>query len=193
MKNIAINCGANAGFNKDFTDLAQEVGGWIVAQNYNLVYGGGKIGLMGTVAETVLAGGQKVIGIMPKFLAEREQSHSGLSKLILVDSMTERKNMMLKESDACLALPGGPGTLEEIGEAYSWLRIGASDNPVALLNFNHYFDSYLQQFDEMVTAGFLSESDRAKLFASDSLKEINDHMLSFKSSNQKEQINNIIS
>ncbi|GEN86765.1 TIGR00730 family Rossman fold protein [Oceanobacillus sp. FSL W8-0428] len=170
--NIAVYCGASLGSNTAYQDAAQKVGKWIAEKNNTLVYGGGKAGLMGVVADEVLANNGEVIGIIPDFLVERELSHANLTTLEIVDSMSVRKNRMIALSDCYIALPGGPGTLEEIAEVISWARVGQNQNPCILFNQNGYYDSLARFYDEMVENGFLSVQDRERILFTDSLEEI---------------------
>jgi len=170
--NIIVYCGASKGNETQFDDNAVELGKWIVDNNHSLIYGGGNVGLMGTIANTVLENGGEVIGVMPKFLADREISHPGLSELIIVENMSERKNKMLSIGDACVALPGGPGTLEEISEVISWSRIGENDRPCILYNKSGYYNKLASFFDEMVNKGFLTESDRNNIAFLDSIDNL---------------------
>ncbi|WP_334328717.1 TIGR00730 family Rossman fold protein [Companilactobacillus sp. HBUAS59699] len=172
LKNIAVYCGAATGNDKIYTTAAEDLAHWITENNYGLTYGGGRFGLMGVLAKTVLADHGYVHGIITESLASRDLSQENLSKLDVVNSMDARKRAMLDNSIASIALPGGPGTLEEISEAYSWTRIGDNDNPCIFYNVNHYYDSLEAFFDTMTQNEFLTETDRKKLLFSDSLDEI---------------------
>ncbi|EUJ37109.1 LOG family protein [Brochothrix campestris] len=169
---IVVYCGASTGQNPAFKTATQALGQWIVAEQHTLVYGGGKVGLMGLLADTVLAGGAKVIGIMPTFLAERELSHPQLTELQLVESMSERKNKMIALGDCYIALPGGPGTLEEIAEVISWARIGQHQNACILYNVADYYTPLAQFYDQMVANGFLTATDRSVTSFSSNVTEI---------------------
>lgn len=169
---IAVYCGAHIGTDPAYLEAAKELGQWIVKNNHELVYGGSKLGLMGAVANSVLSGGGTVIGIMPKFLQDRERVHTGLTQMITVEDLDERKKTMMKYSDVCLALPGGVGTLEEISEAYSWARVGQNNNPCVFFDVNHFYQPLQDFFDSMVKQGFLSKDDRQLVLFSDSLSEI---------------------
>nr|WP_125568825.1 TIGR00730 family Rossman fold protein [Companilactobacillus insicii] len=179
MKNIAVYCGAATGNDPIYTNSAKELGHWITKNNYGLTYGGGRFGLMGVLAETVLSDNGYVHGIITKSLASRDLSKQNLSKLDIVDSMDIRKRSMLDNSIASIALPGGPGTLEEISEAYSWTRIGDNNNPCIFYNVNHYYDALEEFFDTMTKNEFLTETDRRKLLFSDSLEEIKEFIDSY--------------
>lgn len=173
MKNIAIYCGASTGNKFIFQDETIQLAKWMIANNYGLVYGGGAVGLMGIIADTIIENGGKSIGVMPHFLEERELAHRGLDELILVDDMHQRKRKMIELADAYIALPGGPGTLEEISEVISWGRIGEHQNPCVFYNIDGFYDKLAQFFDFMVETNFLTQSDRNNVLFSDSLEEIN--------------------
>lgn len=172
MKNIAVYCGASTGNQPIYTTGAKKLGQWIVENNYGLTYGGGRYGLMGVVANSVLENGGFVHGIITKELAERELSHTTLSKLDIVENMSQRKQDMLEDSVANIALPGGPGTLEEISEAFSWTIVGDSTNPCIFYNVDHYYDELASFFDSMTDRGFMEPKTRKTLLFSDSLSEI---------------------
>lgn len=170
--NITVYCGASLGNNEVYQQASQKLSKWIAEKQHQLVYGGGAAGLMGLVADSVLAQGGKVIGIIPEFLKERELAHPNLTELVVVQSMTERKKRMFDLANAFIALPGGPGTLEEISEVISWARIGQNPNPCILFNENGYFDNLRDFYDRMVQDGFLTQPDRDKILFSNDLAEI---------------------
>lgn len=170
--NISVYCGANIGNNEAFMKAARALGTWIATKAHTLVYGGGKIGLMGVLADEVLSHHGKVIGVMPSFLVEREISHPSLTEFEVVHSMSERKNKMIELGDCYIALPGGPGTLEEIVEVISWARIGLHQKPCILYNVCGYYDKLKDFFDDMVTHGFLSEAERKAIRFLHSIEEI---------------------
>ncbi|KRO00616.1 TIGR00730 family Rossman fold protein [Companilactobacillus kimchiensis] len=172
MKNIAVYCGASTGNEEIYTTGAKKLGQWIVKNNYGLTYGGGRYGLMGVVADSVLNNHGFVHGIITTELASRELSHNQLSKLDIVSDMSQRKQAMLNDSVANIALPGGPGTLEEISEAFSWTIIGDSTSPCVFYNINHYYDDLESFFNSMTDRGFMEERTRKTLLFSDSLTEI---------------------
>lgn len=169
---IAVYCGAHLGADPAYLEAAKKIGQWIVENNYELIYGGSKLGLMGAVADSVLARNGRVIGIMPKFLQDFERVHPGLTKMITVNDLDERKKVMMQHSDVCLALPGGVGTLEEISEAFSWARVGQNNNPCIFFDIKNYYRPLQLFFDQMVEQGFLSKEDRQLVLFSDSLFEI---------------------
>jgi len=172
MKNIAVYCGAATGNEEIYTTGAEKLGRWIVENNYGLTYGGGRFGLMGIVADSVLNANGFVHGIITQELADRELSHHTLSKLDIVPNMSQRKQDMLHDSVANIALPGGPGTLEEISEAFSWTIVGDSTNPCIFYNLDHYYDDLEKFFNNMVKHGFMEKKTRETLLFSDSLTEI---------------------
>lgn len=134
---------------------------------------------MGVLADTALAQGGKVYGIMPDFMQKREKAHQGLTHLQIVDDMDERKRLLMEEGDILVAFPGGPGTLEEIIQAISWARVGQLDKPCLLFNMNGYYDSLKEQFNQMVQAGFLTTADRKKVIFVDSLQALEEVISSY--------------
>ncbi|MGC6768712.1 LOG family protein [Enterococcus sp. LJL128] len=172
MKRAAVYCGASEGNSLVYKQQAIELGNWLVDKGYGLVYGGGNVGLMKRIADTVLAKGGEVIGVMPNFLIEREIAHPALSELITVSNMHERKKKMMDLADCYIALPGGPGTLEEISEVISWARVGEHGNPCILWNSQGYYDLLGSFFNHMVTEGFLSPADRENILITESFSEM---------------------
>jgi uncharacterized protein (TIGR00730 family) len=140
---LCVYCGSRPGAHPTFTDTARAVGHWIGSHGGQLVYGGGRNGLMGVVAEATLAAGGRVVGIIPKALVEKEWAHQGCTELHVVDTMHERKRMMAERADAFLALPGGIGTFEEFFEVWTWRQLGYHDKPVGLLNVAGYYDGLM--------------------------------------------------
>jgi uncharacterized protein (TIGR00730 family) len=152
---ICVFCGSATGFDPVYAEAARELGSLMAARNITLIYGGGNVGLMGIVADAVLTSTGKVIGVIPGFLAAREVAHTGLTELIITDSMHERKRRMADLADAFIALPGGWGTLDELAEILTWKQLGLVKAPVGLLNTDHFFDPLLMQMEKMVSYGFL--------------------------------------
>lgn len=176
---IVVYCGTNNGKNGNYRKAALALGTWIAQQNHQLVYGGGKSGLMGTLADTVLENGGQVVGIIPTFLRDREIDHPNLTELRVVETMSERKQMMLQLSDVCIALPGGPGTLEEISEAISWARIGQNTNPCIFFDVDHYYRPLQTFFDQMVSENFLNSEDRQNILFTDSIATLQNYLERF--------------
>ncbi|MGG5343003.1 TIGR00730 family Rossman fold protein [Enterococcus sp. AZ192] len=172
MKKMAVYCGASVGNKSIYEERTKELGQWMGLQGYGLVYGGGNVGLMGILADEVLSVGGEAVGVMPTFLLDRELAHQQLSEMHIVQDMHERKRQMIDLADCYLALPGGPGTLEEISEVVSWGRVGEHQNPCIFFNVNGYYDLLAAFFDKMVEEDFLTKADREKIFFSDDLAEI---------------------
>jgi uncharacterized protein (TIGR00730 family) len=163
LQSVCVFCGSSTGGNSAYTEAARSLGRTLAEANIRLVFGGGHVGLMGEISNAALAAGGDVVGVIPKFLVERELAHEGLSDLRIVGSMHERKALMSDLSEAFIALPGGTGTLEEFFEVLTWAQLGEHEKPCGLLNVAGYYDPLLSVFDRMVEAGFLSESNRALL------------------------------
>ena len=176
---ITVFCGANNGRNEAYKENAKELGKWIADNNHTLVYGGGKVGLMGIIADTVLDNNSEVIGIMPQFLVDREISHTGITEFIIVDDMSIRKEKLVNLGDVFVALPGGPGTLEEISQVISWARVGKKDAPCILMNVDGYYDFLEQYFDKMVEEGFLTKEDRQRTLFTDSVAEMHEFIANY--------------
>jgi hypothetical protein len=161
MKSICVYCGANVGAKSVYTETATALGRQLAAENLTLVYGGGHIGLMGVLADSALAAGANVIGVIPHALADRELAHRGLTELHVVGSMHERKMLMAELCDGFIALPGGFGTFEEFCEALTWAQLGMHDKPCGLLNIAGYYDPLLSLFDRAVADRFVRPEHRA--------------------------------
>ncbi|MGE0641276.1 MAG: TIGR00730 family Rossman fold protein [Thermoanaerobaculia bacterium] len=167
MKNVCVFCGSHAGRGERYRIAAEAFGGVLARRGLGLVYGGGHVGLMGVVADAVLAAGGRVVGVIPRFLMEREVGHSGLTELHVVESMHERKATMAALADAFVALPGGVGTLEELFEAWTWILLGLHTKPVGLLAVGEYFDPLLAFLDRTVEEGFVAPAQRRLIRVSD--------------------------
>jgi uncharacterized protein (TIGR00730 family) len=163
---ICVFCGSNLGARAAYRQAAEQLGRALVARQIGLVYGGGNIGLMGVLADAVLDSGGEVIGVIPHALVAREVAHKGLTKLHIVESMHERKQLMADLSDAFIALPGGFGTFEEFCEAVTWSQLGIHKKPCGLLNVEGYFDPLVALFDHAVEEHFLHPLNRALVLES---------------------------
>lgn len=152
---ICVYCGSSPGVSSVYEDAAQQVGQWLGQHSIRLVYGGGNSGLMGTVANATLAAGGEVYGVIPQSLMNTEHGHRGITELVIVETMHQRKQAMAQASDAFLALPGGIGTFEEFFEAWTWRQLGYHDNPIGLLNVAGYYDRMLEFMSQSVAAGFM--------------------------------------
>lgn len=174
MKSIVVFCASSYGVNPIYKSTAYATGQYLAQKGITVVYGGSRLGLMGEVANGALAEGGKVVGILPEFLRDREVAHQGISELILVKSMHERKKLLHEYSDGILTLPGGFGTMEEFFELLTWAQLGLHSKPIGILNVNGVYDPLLELFDRLVGEGFvrpesrdliLIESDLEKLLA----------------------------
>lgn len=179
IKTVSVYCGSSLGKEKVYLDKATELGEVLVANQLNLVYGGGNIGLMGVIANTVLQKGGKVTGVLPHFLNKKEVGNLDVDELILVDSMHERKQTISDLSDGFIAMPGGFGTLEEVAEMLTWTQLGLSKRPIGLLNVAGYYDNLLAQFDHMVEEGFLKNDNRKMLVDDPEPQELLRKMLDY--------------
>jgi uncharacterized protein (TIGR00730 family) len=164
IRSVTVFCGSNHGFEAIYTSAARELGALLARSGISIVYGGGSVGLMGELADSALAAGGEVIGIIPRALWEREVGHRALSKLHVVETMHARKEMMASLADAFIALPGGLGTLEEIFEVWTWAQLGIHRKPLGFLEVNGFWSPLMQFLDRSVTAGFLRPQHRAIAF-----------------------------
>ena len=163
VRRVCVYAGSNPGNDPAFADAARTLAGVLAERGIGVVFGGGKVGLMGVIADAALAAGGEVIGVMPKALIDREIGHPGLTELQVVESMHERKARMAELSDAFVALPGGIGTLEELIEVYTWSYLGIHSKPLGLVNTDGYYDGFTAFLDHSVTEGFLRPQTRASL------------------------------
>ncbi|HEK18851.1 TIGR00730 family Rossman fold protein [Mucilaginibacter sp.] len=166
MRSICIFCGAN--FNGDplLKQAIETLADVFVAKNIKMVYGGGKVGVMGLIANAMLSRGGGVIGVIPQFLMDKEVGHMGITELHVVDNMHQRKQMMNDLCDGIIMLPGGFGTLEEFFEVLTWLQLGLHNNPVGVLNVSGFYDHLLKQMDVMVEQRFLKPANRKLVLTS---------------------------
>jgi uncharacterized protein (TIGR00730 family) len=163
MQSLCVFCGSSPGRRPEYVELARTVGSLVAERGLTLVYGGGRVGLMGALADAALAAGGRVVGVIPQMLLDREVGHAGLSELHVVRTLSERKTLMSDLSDAFLALPGGIGTMDELFEAWTWAQLELHDKPTALLNQLGYYDSLLEFLDRAQTDGFLYGRSRELL------------------------------
>ena len=178
MASITVYCGSNMGNDPSFARAAKDLGHYICRKGHSLVYGGGNVGLMGLIADTVLEGGGQVTGIIPEFLLAAEKGHKGLHTLEVVKSMSQRKNRMIKLGDIFVTMPGGIGTLEEITEVISLRKLGLHDKPCVLFNFNGFYEPLKEQFLSMTNAGYLSSGDLHLISFIQSPEELDDIIVS---------------
>lgn len=176
MKSIVVFCASSFGNSPVYEAVATQVGQTFAQQGIQLVYGGGKVGLMGAVANGALAAGGEVIGVIPHFLNSKEREHTGVTKLIMVDTMHDRKRLMNEYAEGVIALPGGFGTLEELFEMITWGQLGLHRKPVGLLNTNGYYDHLIRFVEHMVNEGLLRQENRDMLLVADTIDELLDKM-----------------
>ena len=167
MKRICVYCGSSSGARPVFAESAAALGRALAERGLGLVYGGADCGLMGVIADTVLAAGGEVIGVIPHGLLELEAAHPELTELVVVDTLHERKARMLSLCDALVTLPGGHGAHDELFEALTWLQLGIHDKPVGLLNVEGFYDGLVAHLDRASTEGFIRPEHRALLLVDD--------------------------
>jgi uncharacterized protein (TIGR00730 family) len=167
MRRLCVFCGSSAGGQPEYAAAARELGALLARQGFGLVYGGGHVGLMGVLADAVLAGGGEVIGVIPQALVDRELAHPGLTELRVVGTMHQRKALMADLADGFAALPGGYGTGDELFEILTWAQLGLHARPIGLLNTAGYFDALLAWLDQMVREQFLRPEHRRVLLTAD--------------------------
>ena len=170
LKRLCVFCGSSAGNDPVYREMATRFGELMVQSGQELVYGGGSVGLMGTIADAVLNAGGRVTGVIPQFLATRELLHEGATDLRITTGMHERKALMAELSDAFVALPGGLGTYEELFEVMTWAQLGLHCKPIGLLNISGYFDPLVQLVDRAISTGFCRDEHR-RLFIVDDQPE----------------------
>lgn len=172
MNSICVFCGSSLGNDPIYQQIAQATGLAIAQQGQTLVYGGGRSGLMGVVADSAIAAGGQVIGIIPQALVDRELAHTGLTELYVVKDMHERKTKMAELADAFVALPGGAGTMEEIFEQWTWNQLGIHQKPCAFLNVDGFYDGLIQTIQDSVDRGFSQARFVENLIVADNIGEI---------------------
>lgn len=172
MKAVCVFCGSNFGNGEGYAEAARDTGEAIARAGLKLVYGGARVGLMGTVADAALEAGGKVVGVLPRALQEKELAHEGLSELHIVDSMHERKATMAELSDAFIALPGGAGTLEELFEIWTWGQLGLHQKPCGFLNTTGFYDQLLGFLDHQRDEGFVKDEMRDMLKVAESPSDL---------------------
>jgi uncharacterized protein (TIGR00730 family) len=180
MKRICVFAGSSGGVRPEYRRAAAELGRLLAAQDIGLVYGGARIGLMGVIADSVLAGGGEAIGVIPKALVSKEVAHDGLSQLRIVGSMHERKALMAELADAFVAIPGGWGTLEEFFEILTWAQLGFHEKPTGLLNAHGYFDGLLSFLGHSIDEGFVRPEYRAMISVASEPRELLDVLAAYR-------------
>ena len=192
MNRIVVFCGSSLGFNSIYKEAAIELGNYFARHGIVLVYGGGKIGMMGAIADTILAKKGKVIGVIPKLLKKEEVVHAGVEEMIVCKKMSDRKVIMSKLIDGYITLPGGFGTLDELFEALTLNQLQIEQKPVGILNINGYFDATLQQLDKMAEEGFLKPQNKALLIVADNIPELMNKMNNYTPPKTTHIINKVV-
>ena len=172
MNRICVFCGSSRGSDEIYIDAARQLGRILIKHNIGLVYGGGGVGLMGEIANTFMEKGAEIIGVIPRDLFEKEVACSGLSDLRIVNSMHERKSLMIELSDGFIALPGGFGTIEEFFEVLTWAQLGIHGKPCGILNIRGYFNYLIEFLDHMVNQKFIGKEHRSMVLIADNPAEL---------------------
>jgi len=192
LKKIVVFCGSSLGFNSIYKETAIALGNYFAVNKIGLVYGGGKIGMMGAIADTILAHNGEVIGVIPELLEKEEVVHSGVEEMIVCKTMSERKVIMSQLVDGYITLPGGFGTLDELFEALTLGQLYIEQKPVGLLNINGFFDAVLLQLDKMIEEGFLKQTNRDMLIVGTSVEDLMQKMNAYKAPKTTHIINKVI-
>ncbi|PQJ80814.1 TIGR00730 family Rossman fold protein [Polaribacter porphyrae] len=193
MKRIVVFCGSSLGFNPVYKQAAIELGNAFVEKEIGLVYGGGKIGMMGVLADSILAKNGEVIGVIPKLLEKEEVVHSGVEEMIVCKTMSERKVIMSKLVDGYITLPGGFGTLDELFEALTLNQLHIEQKPVGLLNINGFFDAILVQIDKMVEEGYVKPANKKLLIVANTVDDLLEKMNNYKAPEISHVIHKVVS
>ncbi len=189
---ITVFCGSSIGSKNIYKDIATELGAYFAKNNIKLIYGAGKVGLMGVVADAVLDGNGEVLGVIPQLLKKEEIVHSNITEIIFTKTMSERKVIMSKKTDAYIILPGGFGTLDELFEALTLQQLYIETKPVGILNVNGFFDATLQQLDTMIEEGFLKLKNREMLVIDNSVHGLIEKLKNYKVPKNTDSINKIV-
>ena len=192
MKKIVVFCGSSLGFNPIYKNAAIELGNYFANNDITLIYGGGKIGMMGVLSETILKKGGNVIGIIPSLLKKEEVVNKNVSELIITKTMSERKVMMSKLADGYISLPGGFGTLDELFEGLTLGQLHIEQKPNGILNINGFFDHTVKQLDHMVTEGYLKKENKEMLLVGTNVSELMLKMDSYTAPKKSAVINKVI-
>lgn len=192
MKKVAVFCGSSLGFNEVYRNDAIKLGNHFANNNIGLVYGGGKIGMMGVIADTIIEKNGEVIGVIPGLLRQEEVAHKHITEMIVTKTMSKRKVKISRLVDGYIALPGGFGTLDEIFEALTLGQLGIESKPVGILNTNGFFNHLLKQLDVMVTEGYLKQSNKEMLIVSESVDDLILQMFNYKAPIMTKVINKVV-
>ena len=192
MRKIGVFCGSSLGFNPIYKEAAITLGNYFVANDITLVYGGGKIGMMGVLSETILSDGGKIIGVIPEFLKHEEVVNMNVTELIITKTMSERKVIMSQMVDGYISLPGGFGTMDEMFEGLTLSQLHIENKPNGLLNINGFFNHILKQMDVMIAEGYLKKSNRELLLVENNVSELMLKMDSYIVPPKKEVIHKVV-
>jgi len=192
MKRVVVFCGSSLGFNSIYRDTAKELGKVLAEKNIGMVYGGGKLGMMGIIADAILDHQGEVIGVIPKLLEKEEVVHHAVEEMIVCRRMSERKVTMSKLVDGYITLPGGFGTLDELFEALTLNQLHIEQKPVGLLNINGFFDATLQQIQHMIAEGYIKPENQQLLIVGNSVEELLDKMQAYQAPEKSDVINKVV-
>jgi len=192
MKKVAVFCGSSIGFNEIYRNEAIKLGNCFIENNIGLVYGGGKIGMMGIIADTMIEKKGLVIGVIPGLLRHEEVAHTNITEMIVTKTMSKRKVKISKLVDGYIALPGGFGTLDEIFEALTLGQLGIENKPVGILNTNGFFNHLILQLDVMVAEGYLKQSNKEMLIISENVADLVAQMFNYKAPEMTKIINKVV-
>jgi len=192
MKKVAVFCGSSLGFNAIYKNDAIKLANHFAKNNIGLVYGGGKIGMMGILADTIIEQNGEVIGVIPGLLRHEEVAHTEITEMIVTKTMSKRKVKISKLVDGYIALPGGFGTLDEIFEALTLGQLGIEQKPVGILNTNGFFNHLIKQLDVMVTEGYLKQSNKEMLIVSESIDDLISKMFNYQAPKMTKVINKVV-
>jgi len=192
MKKVAVFCGSSLGFNEIYKNDAIKLGRFFADNNIGLVYGGGKIGMMGVIADTIIEKKGEVIGVIPGLLRHEEVVHTNITEMIVTKTMSKRKVKISRLVDGYIAMPGGFGTLDEIFEALTLSQLGIEQKPVGILNTNGFFNHLIKQLDVMVTEGYLKQSNRDMLIISECTDDLLAKMFDYKAPMLTAVINKVV-
>jgi uncharacterized protein (TIGR00730 family) len=193
MNRIAVFCGSSIGFKDVYENDAKKVGKYFARNNIGLVYGGGKIGMMGAIADTIIKNNGEVIGVIPNLLRHEEVAHTEITRMIVTKKMSKRKVRISKMVDGYIALAGGFGTLDEIFEALTLGQLGIENKPIGILNTNGFFNHVLLQLDHMVNEGFLKQNNRDMILVNNNIEDLIDSMRNYTAPKLSKIVNTVAS
>lgn len=192
MKKVAVFCGSSLGFKEIYKNEAVKLGIHFAKNNIGMVYGGGKIGMMGAIADAIIENNGDVIGVIPGLLRHEEVAHTNISEMIVTKTMSKRKVKISKLVDGYIALPGGFGTLDEIFEALTINQLGIEQKPVGILNTNGFFNHLILQLDIMVDEGYLKQSNKDMLIVSEDIEDLISKMFNYQAPEMSKVINKVV-